>query len=90
MINEHTRECFAIDMAGSIRSRRVIDVLAKLVSIHVAPKVLRSDHGPEFDLKALLQWLARENINKVFIEPEKPWQNRSNQPYNGKFQHECL
>ena len=28
IIDEYTRECLAIDVAGSIRSRRVIDVLA--------------------------------------------------------------
>jgi putative transposase len=45
VIDEYTRECLAIDVAGSIRSGRVIEVLAKLVSVHGAPKYLRSDNG---------------------------------------------
>ena len=90
VIDEYTRECLAIDVAGSIRSSRVIDVLAKLVSVHGAPKVLRSDHGPEFVSKAVLKWLARENIDTAFIEPGKPWQNGSNESFNGKFRDECL
>lgn len=44
MIDEYTRECLAIDVAGSIRSGRVIEVLAKLASVHGAPKYLRSDN----------------------------------------------
>ena len=53
MIDEYTRECLAIDVAGSIRSARVIDVLSKLVSVHGAPKYLRSDNGPEFVSRAM-------------------------------------
>jgi putative transposase len=37
VIDEFTRECLAIDVAGSIRSARVIDVLARLISAHAAP-----------------------------------------------------
>ena len=48
VIDEFTRECLAIDVAGGIRSGRVIEVLAKLVSVHGAPRYLRSDNGPEF------------------------------------------
>jgi putative transposase len=46
VIDEFTRECLAIDVAGSIRSHRVIDVLARLITVHGAPKYLRSDNGP--------------------------------------------
>ena len=43
VVDEFTRECLAIDVAGSIRSGRVIDVLGQLVSLHGAPRYLRSD-----------------------------------------------
>lgn len=33
IIDEYIRECLAIDVAGSIRSRRVIDVLAGLIAL---------------------------------------------------------
>ena len=45
VVDEFTRECLAIDVAGSIRSGRVIEVLSKLVSVHGSPKYLRSDNG---------------------------------------------
>jgi len=45
VIDEFTRECLAIDVAGGIRSGRVIEVLTQLVSLHGAPRYVRSDNG---------------------------------------------
>ncbi len=90
VIDEYTRECLAIDVAGSIRSSRVIEVLAKLLSRHGAPKYLRSDNGPEFVSRAILRWLHTANIETIAIDPGKPWQNGSNESFNGKFRDECL
>jgi putative transposase len=90
VIDEYTRECLAIDVAGSIRSGRVIEVLAKLVTVHGAPKYLRSDNGPEFVSRAVLKWLTEANIDTAHIDPGKPWQNGSNESFNGKFRDECL
>lgn len=90
VIDEYTRECLAIDVAGGIRSGRVIEVLAKLVSVHGAPKYLRSDNGPEFVSRAVLKWLTEANIDTAHIDPGKPWQNGSNESFNGKFRDECL
>jgi putative transposase len=80
----------AIDVAGSIRSARVIEVLSKLISVHGAPKYLRSDNGPEFISRAILRWVTEANIDTAYIDPGKPWQNGSNESFNGKFRDECL
>jgi putative transposase len=90
VIDEFTRECLAIDVAGSIRSGRVIETLAKLVSVHGVPQYLRSDNGPEFVSRAILKWLTTENIDTALIDPGKPWQNGMNESFNGKFRDECL
>jgi len=90
VIDEYTRECLAIDVAGGIRSGRVIEVLAKLVSVHGAPTYLRSDNGSEFISRAILRWLNTANIKTIAIDPGKPWQNGSNESFNGKFRDECL
>ena len=90
VIDEFTRECLAIDVAGSIRSRRVIEVLARLVSERGAPRFLRSDNGPEFVSRAILEWLADEKIDTVLNDPGKPWQNGADESFNGKFRDECL
>jgi len=90
VIDEYTRECLAIDVAGSIRSKRVIDVLSRLISIHGAPRYIRSDNGPEFVSVALLKWAMEAQIESALIDPGKPWQNGTNESFNGKFRDECL
>lgn len=90
VIDEYTREALAIDVAGSIRSSRLKEVLAKLISVHGAPQYLRSDNGPEFVSRAVLAWLTAEKIDTALIEPGKPWQNGTNESFNGKFRDECL
>lgn len=83
VVDEFTRECLAIDVAGSIRSRRVIEVLTRLV-------YLRSDNGPEFVSKAILAWIVEANIQIALIDPGKPWQNGTDESFNGRFRDECL
>lgn len=90
VVDEYTRECLAIDVGGSIRSQRVIEVLSKLVSVRGSPRYLRSDNGPEFISRAILRWLSEANIETALIDPGKPWQNGSNESFNGKFRDECL
>ena len=90
VVDEYTRECLAIDVAGSIRSGRVIDVLSRLMSERGCPQVLRSDNGPEFVSKAILTWALRSGLDSALIEPGKPWQNGTNESFNGKFRDECL
>ncbi len=84
LIDEYTRECLTIDVAGSIRSQRVIDILARLISEHGAPRYLRSDNGPEFVSRAVLEWLQAQNIDTALIDPGRPWQNGTDESFNGK------
>lgn len=90
VIDEFTRESLAIDVSGSIRSGRVIEVLSRLISERGEPAVLRSDNGPEFVSKALLRWAVTNRLETALIEPGKPWQNGTNESFNGKFRDECL
>ena len=90
IVDEWTRECLAIDVAGSLRARRVVDVLSRLASVHGAPRFVRSDNGPEFVSKALLRWVTDERIETAFIDPGKPWQNGTDESFNGRFRDECL
>ena len=90
IIDEFTRECLAIDVAGGIRSGRVIEVLAQLVSVHGAPRHLRSDNGPEFVAGAILRWLHTAQIETALIDPGKPWQNGADESFNGKLRDEYL
>ena len=55
-----------------------------------SPKYLRSDNGPEFVSRAILEWLTESDIHTAHIDPGKPWQNGTNETFNGKFRDECL
>lgn len=90
IIDEWTHEALAIDVAGTIRSDRVIAVLSRLVSVRGAPRYLRSDNGPEFVSSAVLAWLTESGIDTAHIAPGKPWQNGTNESFNGRFRDECL
>jgi putative transposase len=90
IVDEWTHEALAIDVAGSIRSTRVIEVLSRLISVHGAPRYVRSDNGPEFIATALLRWIDDEGFQTAHIAPGKPWQNGANESFNGRFRDECL
>jgi len=90
LIDEYTRECLAIDVAGSIRSNRVIELLSRLISQRGTPRYLRSDSGPEFVSRALRQWTLEQGIQTAVIDPGKPWQNGVTESFNGRLRDECL
>jgi putative transposase len=88
--DEWTREGLAIEVDGRIRSARMIEILARLVSERGAPLYLRSDNGPEFVSRALLSWIVAQGIDTALIDPGKPWQNANGESFNGRFRDECL
>lgn len=90
VVDEYTRQCLAIDLAGSIRSGRVIEVLAQLMTIHGAPLVLRSDNGPEFVSTTLLRWTGQQALDMALIEPGKPWQDGTAESFKGRMRDECM
>ena len=90
VVDEFTRECLAIDVAGGIRSKRVIEVLSQLVSVRGAPCYLRSDNGPEFVSHRILEWIEHSGIGSALIDPGKPWQNGTDESFNGRLRDECL
>jgi putative transposase len=90
IVDEFTRECLAIDVAGSIRSARVVELLAKLISERGTPAFIRSDNGPEFVSMAVLRWPTENKVETVHIDPGKPWQNGTNESFNGRLRDECL
>jgi putative transposase len=47
-------------------------------------------NGQRLKCLTVIDECTRENIDTAFIEPGKPWQNGSNESFNGKFRDECL
>lgn len=54
------------------------------------PRYRRSDNGPEFVSREILRWLSAAKIETTLSDPGSPWQNGSNESFNGKFRDECL
>jgi putative transposase len=90
IVDEFTRECLAIDVAGSIRSPRFVELLAKLMSERGIPAFIRSNNGPELVSMAVLRWMTANKVETVHIDPGKPWQNGTNESFNGRLRDECL
>jgi len=90
VIDEHTRECLAIHVRRKLNSQDVLHVLGKLFVRHGAPEHIRSDNGPEFVAIAVRDWLARLNVETLYIEPGSPWENGYCESFNGKLRDECL
>ena len=90
LVDEFTREVYALHVDRHIGANKLIEVLGKVISQHGSPAYIRSDNGPEFIAKALQQWLARTNIKTLYIAPASPWQNGYVESFHDKFRRECL
>lgn len=90
VLDEHTRECLAIEVGRSIRSQDVILTLSRLMKLYGKPQYIRSDNGAEFTAGAVMRWLRDQNIGPAFIAPGRPWQNGFVESFHGKLRDECL
>lgn len=90
VIDEHTRECLAIDVARRLSSQDVLHRLGELFLDRGLPAYIRSDNGPEFTAKAVRKWLDELGIGTLFIEPGSPWENGYIESFNGKLRNELL
>lgn len=84
VIDEWTRECLTIEVAARINSSMVVELLSRLMSLHGSPAFIRSDNGPEFVGHRVKELLTVSGIETFYIQPGKPWQNGTNESFNGK------
>lgn len=90
IVDEHTRECLAIDVDRRLRSDDVLHRLSELFVQHGVPEHIRSDNGLEFAAKAVREWLRCVGVQTLFIEPGSPWGNGYVERLNGKLRDELL
>lgn len=90
IVDDHTRECLAIEVDTSLSAHRVCRVLDRLVAERGHPKRLLTDNGPEFTGKVLDRWAYEHRVEHQFIEPGKPVQNPFVESFNGTMRDECL
>lgn len=88
--DEGTGYCLAIEADHSFDALQVQAILKQLIVRYGRPCYLRSDNGPELVANDLSEFMRREGIEPVPIDPGKPWQNGSNESFNATFRTECL
>jgi len=90
IVDEHTRECLAIDVERRMNHQHVLAQLTNLFITHGVPDYIRSDNGSEFTAKAVREWLGRVGVKTLYIAPGSPWENGYIESFNGKFRDELL
>ena len=90
IVDEHTREALAMDVARSMGADQVVACIERLVARRGAPVHLRMDNGPELVAWALRDWCHIAGTNTAYIEPGSPWQNPWIESFNGRARDELL
>ena len=90
IIDEHSRECLAIDVARRLTSEDVMWRLTQLFVDRGPPAYLRSDNGGEFTATEMRRWLRRVGVGTLYIEPGSPWETGYGESFNGKVRDEFL
>ena len=90
ILDEHTRECLAMEADTSLPGLRVIRVLERLAEARALPQEIHVDNGPEFVCRAVRSWCEKHHILLRYIEPGRPMQNGHIESFNGRLRDECL
>jgi transposase InsO family protein len=75
IVEEYSRECWALQTERSITAEDVVETLAGLFAERAASSFICSDNGPEFIAKAVKRWLASSGDETLYIEFSAPWEN---------------
>lgn len=90
VLDEHTRECLAIEVGRWMQSQDVILTLFRLTKLYGKPAYIRSGNGAEFTATAVMRWLRDQNVGPAFIAPGSPWQNGYVENCHSELRDECL
>jgi putative transposase len=90
LVDEYTKECLALHVAGSVTGQDVRSVLARVIGRRGAPGSMRSDNGSEFVCEALAGWLPGKGAEPIQVAPGSPWENGVCESFNSRFRDEFL
>ena len=90
VIDDHRRECLAIEIDLNLGSRRVIRVLDRIAEVRGLPLRLRLDNGPEFTSVAVAEWAEQNGVELEFIKPGRPMQNGFVERFNRTYRQAVL
>ena len=90
IVDDATHESVAIVVEHSMGGNQLTRVLDEVCAKRGKPAVIRTDNGPGFVGKAMLNWSFRNAVSLKLIEPGKPNQNAYVESFNGRLRDECL
>lgn len=90
VIDEFTRRCIEVEVEHRMNAKFVTRTLLKLFQEYGTPTFIRSDNGPEFVAKFLMNVMKIHGIEARHIDPGSPWQNGIDERFNGTLRDECL
>jgi transposase InsO family protein len=90
IVDDATHESVAIIPAHAMGGQQVARALDAIACKRALPQIIRSDNGPEFLSKAMMQWAGHAGVELKQIQPGKPQQNAYIESFNGRFRDECL
>lgn len=91
VVDNHTRECLAIEVGQSLTGEDVVRALQGLAQQGRAlPARIQADNGPEFVSISLDKWAYDNSVVLDFSRPGKPTDNPFIESFNGSLRDECL
>ena len=90
VVDDATHESVAVIPDHSMGGLQLTRHLDQLAMGRGLSKIIRSDNGPEFVGKAMLNWAHDRNVNLRQIDPGKPSQSAYIESFSGRLRDECL
>lgn len=90
VVDEFTRRCLEVEVEHRMNAQFVARTLLRLFAEHGTPTFIRSDNGPEFIARFLMNVLKIQGIEARHIDPGSPWQNGIDERFNGTLRRELL
>jgi len=90
VVDEHTREALAIEVARRIDADATVAVLERIAARRGAPTLIRMDNGPEMTAHAIRDWCRASGAGTSYIEPGSPWENPFVESFGSRVRDEVL
>lgn len=90
IIDDFNREGLAIEVDFSLPAQRVVRTLNRIIEWRGKPEAIRCDNGPEYVSARLIEWAEKEEIELLYIQPGKPYQNAYIERYNRTVRYDWM
>ena len=90
IIDDHNREALWVEASFSFPSRLVIRALENVIAEKGQPKIIRTDHGPEFISGEFQLRCESKRLKQQFTQPGNPMQKGYIERFNRSFRADIL